>query len=84
MTPDLLSSDHKRQFRTGENAPMDSVAQERLMLLELATDLRNWPARNLVFRDALDRAAQDLLAMASAGERGQAARQPASGKRSPR
>lgn len=38
------------------------------MLLELATDLQNWPARNLVFKEALDRAAHDLVAMASKDE----------------
>ena len=48
----------------GEEGAADSDAYERLMLLELATDLENWPARNLVVREALDRAAQDLVAMA--------------------
>jgi hypothetical protein len=38
------------------------------MLLELATDLQNWPARNLVFRAALDRAADDLVRMASTAD----------------
>jgi hypothetical protein len=37
------------------------------MLLELATDLESWPAKNLVVRQALDRAAQDLVAMAGKG-----------------
>jgi hypothetical protein len=38
---------------------------ERLMLLELAGDLQSWPARNVVFEKALDRAAQELARMAS-------------------
>ena len=40
-------------------------AHERLMLLELAGDLQSWPARNVVFEKALDRAAQELARMAS-------------------
>jgi hypothetical protein len=62
MMPGLLSS--ARHLRAGEDAPADSEAYERLLLLELATDLESWPARNLVVREALDRAAQDLVAMA--------------------
>jgi hypothetical protein len=54
----------------GEDAAVDSEAYERLMLLELATDLESWPARNLVVREALDRAAQDLVAMAGKGQPG--------------
>jgi hypothetical protein len=30
--------------------------------------LQNWPVRNLVFREALDRAAENLLAMAGKPE----------------
>lgn len=52
----------------GEGAALDAPTHDRLMLLELATDLQGWPARNLVFRDALDRAAQELARMASQTE----------------
>ena len=61
---DMLSSARGRRLPAGEEGAADSDAYERLMLLELATDLENWPARNLVVREALDRAAQDLVAMA--------------------
>jgi hypothetical protein len=37
---------------------------EREMLLELATNLQAWPARNVVFKRALERAAQDLVRIA--------------------
>ena len=69
MTSDLHSSARMRRLPTGENARRDSASQDRLMLLELATDLQNWPARNLVFRQALDLAAQDLMTMASKPDR---------------
>lgn len=62
--PGLLSS---ARGRRGEEAAIDSESYERLMLLELATDLESWPTRNLVVREALDRAAQDLVAMAGKG-----------------
>jgi hypothetical protein len=65
--PGLLSSARSRHLPIGENAA-DTEAYERLMLLELATDLESWPARNLVVRQALDRAAQDLVAMAGKGQ----------------
>ena len=63
MMPGLLSSRRGRHLPIGEEAAADSDAYERLMLLELATDLERWPARNPVVRHALDRAAQDLVAM---------------------
>ena len=62
--PGLLSSERGRHFGESEEAAADSDAYERLMLLELATDLESWPVRNPVVRQALDRAAQDLVAMA--------------------
>jgi hypothetical protein len=62
--PGLLSSARSRHVPAGEDAAVDSEAYERLMLLELATDLESWPVRNLVVRQALDRAAQDLVTMA--------------------
>ena len=49
----------------GESAVLGTPTHDRLMLLELATDLQGWPARNLVFRNALDRAAQELAKIAS-------------------
>jgi hypothetical protein len=52
-------------LRGGKRAPLGTPAHERLMLLELATDLQNWPARNLIFRAALDRAA-DIRRLAEA------------------
>ena len=64
MTRSLLSSAHARHPRRGENARLGTVSHERLLLLELATDLQNWPARNMVFRQALDRAADDLVRLA--------------------
>ena len=68
MIPGLLSSTRGRRSPTGEDAAADSESYERLMLLELATDLESWPVRNLVVRQALDRAAQDLVAMAGKGQ----------------
>jgi hypothetical protein len=62
--PGLLSSARGRHVRSGEGAAVGSESYERLMLLELATDLESWPVRNLVVREALDRAAQDLVAIA--------------------
>jgi hypothetical protein len=62
--PGLLSSGRGRHLPASDAAAGDSEAHERLMLLELATDLESWPVRNLVIRQALDRAAQDLVAMA--------------------
>jgi hypothetical protein len=70
MTPDLLSSAHARPMAECETAELGSEFHERLMLLELATDLQNWPARNVVFRKALDRAAQDLVRIAGHADRG--------------
>jgi hypothetical protein len=66
--PGLLSSARGRPAPIGVERAADSEAYERLMLLELATDLESWPARNLVVREALDRAAQDLVAMAGKGQ----------------
>jgi len=40
-------------------------SDDRTLLLELATSLKNWPAQHVVFRKALDRAAQHLVQMAS-------------------
>ena len=62
--PGLLSSERGRHFAENEEPAADSDAYERLMLLELATDLESWPVRNPVVRQALDRAAHDLVAMA--------------------
>ena len=69
MIPDLLSSAHTRPLAECESEALGTAFHERVMLLELATDLKNWPARNLVFRTALDRAAEDLVTMASHAER---------------
>lgn len=66
--PGLLSSSRGRHRSAGEDAAADSETYERLMLLELATDLESWPVKNLVVRQALDRAAQDLVAMAGKGQ----------------
>ena len=65
--PGLLSSSRGRHLQTAEEAA-DSTAYERLMLLELATDLESWPVRNPVVRHALDRAVRDLVAMAAKGQ----------------
>ena len=64
----LLSSARSRHVPAGEDSAVDSEAYERLMLLELATDLESWPVRNQVVRQALDRAAQDLVVMAGKGQ----------------
>ena len=66
--PGLLSSARGRRVPIGEEGSVESEAYERLLLLELATDLESWPARNLVVREALDRAAQDLVALAGKGQ----------------
>ena len=52
-------------MRALEGAVSDGPSGERAMLIELAANLQNWPARNVVFERALDRAAHDLLRMAS-------------------
>jgi hypothetical protein len=49
---------------------------DRLMLLELAADLESWPARNIVFRTALDRAARDLVRLAGRAEAGSPSARP--------
>lgn len=67
MTLRLLSSARGRHAPSDEDAA-ESESYERLMLLELATDLESWPVRNLVVREALDRAAQNLVAMAGKGQ----------------
>ena len=64
MNPVRPSTARGGYVRAGEGAAADSESHERLMLLELAVDLECWPVRNLVVRQALDRAAQDLVAMA--------------------
>ena len=69
MIPDQLSSGHTRRKGESDARKLDAVFQERVMLLELATDLQNWPARNQVFKKALDRAAQDLVRLASHADR---------------
>lgn len=38
---------------------------ERIMLLELANDLRQWDVRNEAFRQALERTASDLIHLAA-------------------
>jgi len=38
---------------------------DRQLLLELALELQRWPVRNRVFRQALDRVAEELAQMAS-------------------
>ena len=68
MIPGLLSSSHSRNPCACEDTATDSEAHERLLLLELATDLESWPVKNLVVRQALDRVAQDLVAMAGKGQ----------------
>lgn len=65
MTPDLFQPSRARQMRPLENVLSDGPSGERAMLLELAANLQNWPARNVVFERALDRAARDLLQLAS-------------------
>lgn len=69
MSADSLRTRPSATLRLLEDAyEADSRTQERLMLLELAADLENWPARNLVFRTALDRAAHDLVRLAGQAE----------------
>ena len=57
-----------QHLRISERAPLGTPSHERLMLLELATDLQTWPTRSAVFRTALDRAADDLVRMASGSD----------------
>ena len=64
MTPDLAPPFRAWQLPDADCTEPDEPAQERVMLLELAANLQNWPARNMVFTKALDRAAQDLVRMA--------------------
>ena len=65
MTLDSLLADRERSLTGLAGARPDELSDDRAMLLELATSLQNWPARNVVFKKALDRAAQDLVRMAS-------------------
>ena len=46
---------------TGE---VERGEDDRSLLLELASDLQTWSARNVVFRRALDRAAEQLIELA--------------------
>lgn len=65
MRPGSATSRAAERTPEGEGVALDTPQHERLMLLELATDLQRWPARNVVFRRALDRAARDLAKLAS-------------------
>lgn len=64
MTPDLAVPFRAWQLPEADRTEPDEPSQERVMLLELAANLQNWPARNVVFTRALDRAAEDLVRMA--------------------
>lgn len=46
----------------------DLSAPEEVLLLELASIVRDWPAANIVVRDKLDAAAKALLEMAGEAE----------------
>jgi len=65
---DSLLAGPSATFRMLDRDDDDAPSHERLMLLELAADLERWPARNAVFRTALDRAARDLVRLAGQAE----------------
>ena len=65
MSLDSLLAPRERKLVDFIGVTPDEPSDERTLLLELATSLQKWPARNEVFRKALDRAAQDLVRMAS-------------------
>jgi len=50
------------------NGLMEPDEDDRLLLLELASDLQSWSAHNVVFRRALDRAAAQLIELANQTE----------------
>lgn len=41
-----------------------STAHDRLMLLQLASELERWPARNIVYRNALGGVAREIVQLA--------------------
>ncbi len=47
----------------------DVTTEEDLLLLELAGIVRDWPTTNEVVRVALDRASQELVALADTSDR---------------
>jgi hypothetical protein len=52
-----------------ESTVLGTPSHERAMLMELANDLERWPARNAVFREALDRAAHEIAELANGAPR---------------
>ncbi len=50
---------------SGEPEAIGTAAHERSMMLELASTLEEWPARNIVFRRRLDQVAQEIVRMVS-------------------
>lgn len=65
MTLDWLLANRERNEPCLRDRVPEGPSDERTMLLELASNLQNWPARNVVFQKALDRAAEDLVRMAA-------------------
>lgn len=67
MSPSIGPAKAKRRPAfSGGGDEVGSLADERAALLELASALEQWPARNIVFRRALDEAALEIVRMASA------------------
>lgn len=54
-----------RSNRLEEPEAIGSPELERLMMLELASTLEEWPARNIVVRERLDLAAREIVRLAS-------------------
>lgn len=48
----------------GEPEAIGSAAHQRSMMLELASTLEEWPARNIVFRRRLDQVAREIVRLA--------------------
>ena len=62
-----------RPRKADDPEEIGSPAHQRLMLLELASELENWPVRNIVYRHALDGVAREIMQLASHRETGDAA-----------
>jgi hypothetical protein len=65
----------------GELEAIGSAEHERSMMLELASTLEEWPARNIVVRRRLDHVAREIVRLASvqpdlASARGPSAARP--------
>jgi hypothetical protein len=68
VTLDALFSIGQPDLAAFARVDLDEVSDDRVLLLELAVSLQSWPARNMVFKTALNQAARNLIRMAGQNE----------------